>query len=1145
MSQTVSDKTKPQAAQDALNFLLPGTLPEPPTPEQLDVFVSSQSLTDHTAMEGVSPFDGVYDIDGLFFIPLDGQVFEVVFDAGNFRYNIILRSASVENHHTIESDQLNREQILSDWHPHYRADIKEWVLLHESATADANTLKKADSTLPYQVDGLLSPVDRAIIASTVERFLLERSAAQPQISAPAPTLLSLLASPHLAALTAPAGNGKLGRKTLSDTLDAMLKSAIAYELATQLLWALEWYGGKDGETTYPAIRQQLVWAALMLELNPPGMQAGHVAGCDLEGPDNWGLTYSQRRARLEAALSLKTKTPEIALYILGPAIPDFMVQDIDEYLRYGSAPWVNFAHGVALANTLRPDALAMLTFEELIQLPLDLTQGATDEQLRLIALTRSLPCVIWARAHGLLQSNAGADWSPWHLETAARALDEHLQRAIKSVEDVTREAPDRRKMALDKLLELFDSNAYVLQFEKMHATSLWERIKHDFKMPSSQVEPGQYYLLDLFATGVMIEGLDKFQPFESIHKQDEANREFNGITEKIKGIDIPAMYEEAFDLYEAKAKAGYAFLIEDLLSRLPMADRRTLQDGRIIVHTLRIWPGRSSREREQDKVRNRGRFGFILECRYQESNFFYEVFPILGLFVRHDRLPLPAVHDPKMAAKIKTGARLPVDGNAYETLAVPESGKFSRVTSEIVLDFAAPEASGGNGPVPLTSTRLKHLAFAVATDHLFFYSQDRREHHRQRTPSEIVAGTYPPILRSLELIIPGLACVNAIAADDRPELICSLEAAPLLGSIFKFLRGTVRLALRAGQLALSGGLPKLATLTPSVLLLTAFRYKQSLATVGLSTSASALISHTLRSGTLNVESLHTLATRMKQYVNQEAGRTGSYSLLASIPSVRTPDKWRALNVFEALGQVNGIKQVPVRRTPDSLSGTGSSYYLTKPGIGLRFGPRLISKKSFTSPQRINNQSGYAMSGRGAMASPIASPNGGTLGDAIDASADLGAVLETNNIRVTQDQLETIKMCLNEDMPVFLYETSSTAKSLALFDAEEKAYRNLLTNAKVYFFRYYNHETLGTWKVPTTFKGGVMQVDPGKLIAGRSKLDAERLASVREAIVEGQNLPPISVKARPDGQYSVVDGNHRLAVARELGLETVPVQIAPV
>lgn len=50
----------------------------------------------------------------------------------------------------------------------------------------------------------------------------------------------------------------------------------------------------------------------------------------------------------------------------------------------------------------------------------------------------------------------------------------------------------------------------------------------------------------------------------------------------------------------------------------------------------------------------------------------------------------------------------------------------------------------------------------------------------------------------------------------------------------------------------------------------------------------------------------------------------------------------------------------------------------------------------------------------------------------------------------------------------------------------------------------------------------------------------RLRSVEAAHAAGKELPPIELSVYPDGSAWVVDGNHRLAAARKLGLASVPV-----
>ena len=71
---------------------------------------------------------------------------------------------------------------------------------------------------------------------------------------------------------------------------------------------------------------------------------------------------------------------------------------------------------------------------------------------------------------------------------------------------------------------------------------------------------------------------------------------------------------------------------------------------------------------------------------------------------------------------------------------------------------------------------------------------------------------------------------------------------------------------------------------------------------------------------------------------------------------------------------------------------------------------------------------------------------------------------------------------------------------------------------------------------------VVHVSPQLLTASRKDLITERLDAIKSGIIDGQYLPAIDVKPLTGGFYPVVNGNHRLAIARELELETVPVLI---
>lgn len=101
---------------------------------------------------------------------------------------------------------------------------------------------------------------------------------------------------------------------------------------------------------------------------------------------------------------------------------------------------------------------------------------------------------------------------------------------------------------------------------------------------------------------------------------------------------------------------------------------------------------------------------------------------------------------------------------------------------------------------------------------------------------------------------------------------------------------------------------------------------------------------------------------------------------------------------------------------------------------------------------------------------------------------------------------------------------------------------------------YNIEDNATWHVPDNYdykisktwetgKDGQKIASIDQFNSGRdtSSLDAKRLASATAGIENGNLLDPIKVQRNSDGTFGIIDGNHRLQAAKNLGLENIPYQ----
>lgn len=148
-------------------------------------------------------------------------------------------------------------------------------------------------------------------------------------------------------------------------------------LTEALLRALNWYGGGHGEDSAPNVRIKLLVKAIDLWLlagkNEPD---DAIAGYQWQVHSNWGKSYEAISLAFESHLVASKHASSVNESILlaclyRSSFPlDFQIPDIPSELPYRSSTiWVNFVHGVHLANAIDPMLLQRLSVQQLINLP--------------------------------------------------------------------------------------------------------------------------------------------------------------------------------------------------------------------------------------------------------------------------------------------------------------------------------------------------------------------------------------------------------------------------------------------------------------------------------------------------------------------------------------------------------------------------------------------------------------------------------------------------------------------------------------------------------------------------------------------------------------------------------------------------------
>ncbi|WP_158619334.1 ParB N-terminal domain-containing protein [Pseudomonas sp. v388] len=948
-------------------------------------------------------------------------------------------------------------------------------------TSFSSSEHQPGTALPVLVGALSHQPELDIIKFAVARFVAQRrdwylSAGLKPKDSPSfdvSTLLQALAWESLDRLDTRDFTADQFRALLEQLLDSPAARALGRELHE----ALGWDNEIDAQDADPQLLKQLVWSALILEIDPPARhKIAHVAGYDLTAKRTWGRPLRWIRADLISFLEWKTRGVDglrsyemasLALCALEPLIPEFARNDIPAGLPYGSLRWANFAHGVALAEALQPGASQLLGFEQLLELPLEQSDQAGPDVLQVIAATRLLPALQWAIAHERVDHRPDAAYSEEDVQRAIGALDDYSARLARSTLAVLRDPPHRIRMAEQLFNELMGDKSYLHQ-TVMRPSTVWGRIEFSLKNPAPSVRAGEFYLLDVFAAGYLKNGLDQFEPHLQ-HNQTALRDAIVPAIEKLKGVDIPALYDTAFDAWFEQAQAGYKALVEHLLEQIPPDDQERLNTGEVTVIVLRRETGKALQsETAQDRADHQGRFGFMIRCEHDGKVFFYELFPFRSQLKR--RADLGVI--PRSRAEVQyvdwAPALIQTDWATYRENREPEADARCAV---IPVQIGYFPASCDDSPPAAPSQRLKAIAEVVVQRNMFCDRQRTYQVQRGVTGVELVSGNYPPVLRLAEVLIPGLGCYNAVRTGESAALSCVLDVGAIMAlPLFTLGKGVLQVSVRSGRIGLLKALPAFGGAARQFVKASGVAYRQALNPIGLGIALGSAL--------------------------QEAGQFSRVVLKRMTARMNT---WARLSSRAVV---------------------------------------------FRMPQRVNGRIGYPLSGRGAAAAAVAL-GADDSGRRIRNVRDYDAFLDTDDIfkgnaRLRADMLAEVEA--GADIRVHVRRDGS--RTLVKKDQADQVFVDLADNSTVHLTSHYDYRVLKSWATGNeSGQAEVKRLAVNRVVPSRRVLDPQRLRSVKDAIENGNYLPPLDVRRMGEG-FEVVNGNHRLQAAVELELENVPAVILP-
>ncbi|EJL05630.1 hypothetical protein PflQ2_3868 [Pseudomonas fluorescens Q2-87] len=754
-------------------------------------------------------------------------------------------------------------------------------------------------------------------------------------------------------------------------LEEILVSTRAQALATKLVQALGWFGSKAGEETAPGIRTKLLIKALRLWIaSTPTENPTGVAGYLWQKSSHWGKSYKEIQAEFEAHLLASRRATSVNESILTaglflPLFPlEMQVSDIPTELPYRSSiVWVNFIHGVYLANAIDPLLLLRLNFQQLVELPISQAIGATVEELKLITLTRLKPMLEWALTNGLIPYRADSNYTAQDLQEAAEKLDSEVESVNRAIRSLDSPPPERLNIARLKMVRLFGESLFLSDGRKLvkEANVLYTAPQFRLMAPIGRPASDAYSFVDVYASGQLhekkwfITGPDgKYSTGDWLKIDGDGTVQTNlpwpnplAIPSDLGTLpDIEQIFATHFKIYLNLVKNAYRTLIIHQLASLPLADRHRLEYGSVQIYSLRqATTGiEAANESEDKKHPLRARNGFVLAATRDGKTSYYEVLPRAGVIRRRTDVTAQHLGGELKAEKwrVSRGSpvsvdvvrpkTLPFDWDAHAKGTVPNANAQCQAILDQLGDTLEPAKRADERALPhtLESKVSQRITQHIAQRLLFVDEKELHDSCYGVTEFDHEKAKRQKATELTKMLVPFWSSIEDLSSGDSDRLASGafglfIDFASFVLPIGKFASGSLKLVRTVGKWSLSETLPAFAKLTGALL-------NETLNPLdGIPSLLQAGSQSAYRLGKQGYFNLKILG-----------GRAGQYDFVKGMSQVPDPGRWRPLSTDDQLGAVRGIEDVPIRNV--SPSGK-ADYRLVDPVSAKPYGPRLADDLS--------------------------------------------------------------------------------------------------------------------------------------------------------------------------------------------------------
>lgn len=529
------------------------------------------------------------------------------------------------------------------------------------------SLLKADRD-GVHIDNVLDSVDVDDIQATIETFLSPVTDGPPQSSAPTPVgLLDHIGGRELASTPI-----ETVRAYPMTALVKALTTPRAADLASRLRHALGWMSNDGSQVASGLMDVKLLVAAVRIHMDPQG----NLDRFDLQSSAFVGQSYDYIRGEFQTHLlrNLRVHSRQGAivanLALLEHFPSDFAVLDIPADLPYRSSTrWVQFRHGVELAEAIQPGAARTMSYRELADYPLQVGLAASAEQQQVIGMALIPAVMSWARVDPVLSPTLPDAPSGEDIQRMLKAYidqDAALQVALENVSapppkrfDIAHRLLQERGIKPDQLyvnrpMPAAGGTVDIKDYPISHGVPALEVIASCGWEPTSEQvvkDPNAVPLIDTPPIPEHLRPPPRPLPPPPPHILDDptqwhpypvhghATEYFYPWTGTFIAPSALDVFNREFGPWLRKMREGYYLIIKRLLGELPFDDQTALMDGDVRVYLLHEVLNPQAKFTTVE-LSAPARFGFVIQTRHNNQPRTFEVLPNTLQIIKRTDLPI-------------------------------------------------------------------------------------------------------------------------------------------------------------------------------------------------------------------------------------------------------------------------------------------------------------------------------------------------------------------------------------------------------------------------------------------------------------------------------------------------------------------------